>query len=305
MSQATAAPPDTPTKADKVVARLAEVADAAPTVEITRDRFGYRIDGDFYRRVTTQLKGIPKPWLGSWAAKMVAEFAVDELETVQGLVEKGKKTDAIKLLKGSPWSKRDDAGDRGQAIHNAVECYIKGLDVPEGLTEDEAQCFTWARAFLEQRPMQVLAAELTVYHPGLGYAGTLDLWAIHEDGALEILDWKTSKGIYAEHAVQQTAYRHAEFAVVRKQAVEGKGEAWTGKAIPWGPHMADRLGIVHVTPDGTLLYPIKMEHDKHLWQVFRSAAFMKQFQSDVDDYAGRTPRIQLYDDPQKEEESAA
>lgn len=30
----------------------------------------------------------------------------------------------MKLLKGSPWSKRDDAADRGSAIHAAVAAYL-------------------------------------------------------------------------------------------------------------------------------------------------------------------------------------
>lgn len=289
------------TRADRAIARLAELADDAPEVTITRDRYGYRIDGEFYRRVTTMLKGIPKPWLANWAAKMVAEFAVDELDMIRELVEKGRKTDAVKLLKGSPWSRRDDAGDRGSAIHEAVECHVRGLLVGDDLTDDELACFHAAKRFLEERPSTILASELTVFNPTLGYAGTLDLWEIHETSGFWILDWKTSSGVYAEHAVQQVAYRHAEFAVVRKTPIEGKQEAWTGKRIPWGPHMADRLGIVHVKPDGALLHPIRPEHDDLLWCVFRAGAFLKRFQSDVDDYAGRTPKIQLYDDPRSEE----
>lgn len=281
----------TVSRADRIVARLAEMAANAPEVTIARDRYGYRVDGQYLRRVTTLLGGIPKPWLASWAAKAVAEFAVEHREQWEGL----PKTDAVKLLKGSPWSKRDDAGDRGQAIHEAVEAHVRGLE-PGDLTEDEAACFGQAKSFLERRGSRILASELTVYHPGVGYAGTLDVWELH-DGHLGILDWKSSSGVYAEHAVQQVAYRRAEFAVVNKRAVEGTTEKWTGKAIPWGPDMAEYLGIVHVTPESALLYPINPAHEAELWRVFRAAAFLQGFKSDTDDYAGRTPKIKLYGEP--------
>lgn len=280
-------------RTEKIVHRLNELADAAPEVAIERDRYGYRIDGEFYRRVTTQLRGIPKPWLANWAAKMVAEFAVEHREQWEAL----GKTDAVKLLKGSPWSKRDDAGDRGTAIHNTIEAYVKDEPEPDGLTEDEAACAARAKAFLEARPSRVLASELTVYHTGHGYAGTLDLWDVTDEGVLTILDWKTSSGIYPEHAVQQVAYRNAEFAVVRKRVVTGAKEKWVGKRVPWGPKMADRLGIVHVTPEDAILYPINPAHYDHLWRVFLASAFVKGFTADVDDYAGKTPRLKLYEEP--------
>lgn len=284
-------------RTERILARLKEITEEAPEVTVTRDRYGYRINGEFYRRVTTMLRGIPKPWLGSWAAKMVAEFAVEELETVTKLVGNAKTTDAIKLLKGAPWSKRDDAGDRGTAVHNSIEAYVLGEDLPDDLTYDERACAEQAMAFLDERGGTVLASELTVFNPSVGYAGTLDLWSMDEDGSLGIDDWKTSKSIYAEHAVQQIAYRHAEFAVVQKKPVEGKDEAWTGKMIPWGMIMADRLNIIHVTPEHALQHPINLEHDADLWRIFRAACLIKTWQSDVDDYRGKTPKIQLYADP--------
>lgn len=274
-------------KGDKL-AMLKERAENAEKATVSRTRYGYQINGEFYRRVTTFLGGIPKPWLGSWAAKMVAEFAVQHRDSWMEL----PKTDAIKLLKGAPRSKRDDAGDRGTAVHNTIEAIVRGDGIPEGLTEDELDCSMAAKAFLDDRGSTILASELTVFSPKYGYAGTLDLWDLH-DGLLWVLDYKTSTGIYAEHAVQQAAYRNAEFAIVNK--VSTGDEKWSGKIIPWGPEMVDRMGIVHVKADGAMLYPIR--YTERLWTVFRAAAHVKMWQLDTDSFAGKTPREVIYGDP--------
>ncbi len=273
--------------------QMAAQLEEAETVMIKRDRYGYTIDGNFYRRVTTLVGGIPKPWLGGWAAKMVAEFAVEHRDAWLDL----PKTDALKLLKGAPWSKRDDAGDRGTAIHDTIEAFVKKRPAPDGLSDDEAACANAAAEFLRARDSHILACELTVYSPTHGYAGTLDLWDIDQDGVPWILDWKSSASIYAEHAVQQTAYQNAEFAIVKKTPVAGEKEMWEGKVIPWGPECAQRLGIVHVEPDGATMYPIV--NTDRLWTVFRAAMFTKMFLLDSDDFAGKTPRLRVFDNPIK------
>lgn len=260
---------------------------SAPTAEVTLDRYGYRVNGEYLRRVTTLLQGIPKAWLGNWAAKTVAEFAYDNKDAWTSL----SRTDAVKLLKGSPWSKRDDAGDRGTAIHNALEAHIRGADFPDGMNEDEEACARAAVEFLARRGSRVLGAEITVYNLTLGYAGTFDLWDLL-DSESWVLDYKSSGAVYAEHAVQQVAYKKAEFAIVQ---AKGTDEKWTGKVIPWHG-VIDRLGIVHVEPDKATLYPIIPEVEDRLWKVFRAATFMKLWQSDIDDFAGKTPRERIYAD---------
>lgn len=258
----------------------------APTAEVTRDRYGYRVNGEYLRRVTTLLRGIPKDWLGNWAAKTVAEFAYDNRDAWWTL----SRTDAVKLLKGSPWSKRDDAGDRGAAIHNALEAFARKSELPD-MTEDEAACARAAIRFLRERSSRILGAEITVYNLTMGYAGTFDLWDLL-DSTSWILDYKSSSGVYAEHAVQQVAYKRAEFAIVQ---AEGSDEKWSGKVIPW-KDVIDRVGIVHVEPDKATLYPIREDVEERLWKVFRAAAFMKKWQSDVDSFAGKTPREHIYED---------
>lgn len=259
---------------------------------IERSRYGYDIDGTFYRRVTTFCGGIPKPWLGSWAAKTVAEFAVDHKEQWENL---GKK-DAVKLLKGSPWSKRDDAGDRGSAVHAAAEHVARGEPVPVGTltTDDERECAFAVRDFLREMDPKILGVEVTVFSPSHGYAGTFDLYC-EADGLRWLLDWKTSKSVYAEHAVQLAAYYNAEYAAARKKPVPGVDEKWTATRKEWGPDLIDRMGVVHVQPGTAKLHPVR--YDERLWTTFRAAKHTKMFTLDTDDYRGKTPRFEVFDDP--------
>lgn len=271
---------------------LMEEMQHAPEVEVVRDRYGYRLvrDGEetCLRRVTTLLQGIPKAWLGNWAAKCVAEFAVDNRQAWEGL----DRTNAVKLLKGVPWSKRDDAGDRGTAVHKALECYARKETVPR-MNANETACAESAMRFLGERRSRMLAVELTVLSLKHGYAGTMDVWEIDRDGTSWILDYKTSSDVYPEHAVQQAAYRNAEYAVVQKQMTGD--DKWTGKLIPWGPMCAERLGIVHVTPEKSSLYPIN--YSDELWEIFQAAARLKNWQADTDTYNGRKPRTRVFDAP--------
>ena len=281
------------TAISEVLEGLKGQAEAADEIEVVRKRHGYEIDGQFLRRVTTFTGGMPKPWLGRWAAKMVAEFAIEHQDQWSDL----PKTDAMKLLKTVPWSKRDDARDRGTAVHNTIEAMVNGRAIPDDLTDDELNCSAAAEAFIKERGSKILATELTVFNLTHGYAGTLDLWEIDIKGVTWILDWKTSKGVYVEHAVQQAAYRNAEFAVVQKRVVASAGsqEKWVGKVIPWGPEMARMLGIVHVRPNGATLHPIR--YSDRLWTTFRAAAHTKLFQLDTDSAFGKTPRLEVFDDP--------
>lgn len=258
-----------------------------PRVRVERSRSGYKIGQPgkpltFYRRVTRFSGALPKPWLGKWAAKEVASFAVENEDSWRPLVEKGQKTDAVKMLKSAPWSKRDDAADRGTAVHRAIESVVTGQELPD-MTEEELMCAIQAETFLERFASKVLASELTVFSPSYGYAGTLDLWLVGPDGERWLIDAKTSSSDsvpYTDWTVQQAAYRMAEYAVVQKQA---KGdEEWEGWVIEWGPSKVDRVGVLHVGPDQVTLYPINWSG--RLFTVFRAAKHIKEWMDDTDDY---------------------
>lgn len=223
---------------------------AETKVRTTRD--GYVIDNVIYPRVTQIVGQMPKPWLGAWAAKMVAEYAAKE----RGWRQMAER-DAIGHLKGIPWSRRDAAGDRGRAVHLTIQAVLSGRPLPEELkTEDELNCAIQAEAALKELGVHARGIEVTVYSPAHRYAGTLDLWC-EFGGDAWLLDWKTSAGVYGEHAIQLAAYRHAERAIVAEQT------------IPWGPDQAKRLGVVHITPEKWTLHEVT-EDSAALHVLFRA-----------------------------------
>ena len=275
---------------EDLLSKLHAATADAREVTYSVNRMGYTIDGKLYRRVTSMLGGgIPKPALVGWGIKAVAEFALSHKDQWEDL----PKADALKLLKGSPYSQRDDAAARGTAVHETLEALLSDKPMPENLTEDEQACADAAADFLAQRDSTHLATELTVFNDTIGYAGTLDLWEIDKEGVSWILDYKTSKsGVFPDMAVQQVAYQRAEWALVQARSL-GYGDS-VAKVIPWSPEFAERLGIVHVTPKGATLHPIKSPDS--LVPILGSAATISRWLADTNSFR-KTPKVRVYDDP--------
>jgi hypothetical protein len=273
-----------------LLAKLHAATKDAKEVVYSVNRMGYTIDGQRYRRVTSMLGGgIPKPALVGWGIKSVANYAWDNIEAWSKL----SKTDAIKLLKGSPYSQRDDAAARGTAVHKTLEALLGDTEMPENLTEDEQACADAAADFLADRDSQHLGTEITVFNNSMGYAGTLDLWEIDRDGTTWILDYKTSKsGVFPDMAIQQVAYQRAEFALVNARSAPG-GKS-VAKVIPWSVECAERLGIVHVSPEGATLHPIR--DPDSLVAILEAAARISQWLADTNSYR-KTPRERVYEEP--------
>ena len=159
-------------------------------------------DGELVPSITNVLGVLNKPALPRWAAKVVAEQAVAMRDSLPKLDE----AEAIDMLKGAPWRSSGRAADRGTTIHAYLEEKMQGLD-PREISGEAARYRKAADQFLAEWEPKPLAIELTVF--GDGYAGTGDLWAILNNGATAVLDYKTSKAIYPEAALQLAALAHA------------------------------------------------------------------------------------------------
>lgn len=168
-----------------------------------------------YWSVTTIIGGgIPKPALLPWGIKMVAEGAVEMIESLPAMVAQDPDA-AIRFLKGLPYAKRDAAGDLGTLVHAAAEAYSLGQPFPPW-TETVEPCMQSFVRFLDDYQPVFHATEASVYNRTQRYAGTLDTIAtlrlpLHEGPFKGILDVKTGKGVYPEVGLQLAAYRHAEF----------------------------------------------------------------------------------------------
>ena len=213
------------------------------SVEVT-DR-SYVVLGETFKRVTSVIDLAPKPWLGRWAAKAVAEAVVETWAALHPLLSSGNARQqqmAVSMMKGAPWT--GTAAELGRRVHAWVEDHVKGVRRGPDLDED---LLPYVEAFehfiMDWKPTWV-ASERLVLHRELGYAGTIDVIAELPDLGRVLLDVKTGKSVYAEYALQLAAYDRA-----------------TSEITPWGEERAfqgpGKALVVHLHHDGTYsLHPV-------------------------------------------------
>lgn len=178
---------------------------------------GYYLDGVEIkgRGVTTIIgNGFPKNALQYWAAREVANCAVDERDIWEPIYQRSKKS-AFEYLKEAPFRDRDAAARRGTEVHRLAERLHAGeeVEVPDELKGHVDQYIDWWETWWPEDCI----VEGVVINRELVYCGTFDLIATfngwHADGrpARVLLDLKTSRsGIYPEIALQLAAYRYGE-----------------------------------------------------------------------------------------------
>ena len=194
-------------------------------------------------------QSMAKPALVPWAAKMTAEAAWDALPRMVAALRRptdcrptrapadftpcGRCAPCLsREIKGAHKVAGEKASDLGTRIHAQADAHATGrpmLDDPEAAPYVE-QYLRFLADYEINIDRHVYAAELTVAHPDLGYAGTLDLIVrLPFDGIfdgqvrptdrkphpLHIVDIKTSAtrtadSIYDEYALQLTALRRCK-----------------------------------------------------------------------------------------------
>ena len=197
-----------------------------------KDANGTKVPG-----VTTLLsKGLPKPALVNWAARTAAEYAVDNWDALAA----ASVSERLEQIRNAPNANKNAAALRGTKLHDAAQQLQEQgvVDVdPEQLPLVESYL-----AFCTAWDLHAEYVESAVYSVTHGYAGTLDLIATLNDGKRWLLDLKTSKGVYGDMALQQAAYRYAEYLADGDDHIR----------MP----QVDAVGIVHVRADGADLVPL-------------------------------------------------
>jgi hypothetical protein len=159
--------------------------------------YKHPVTGDLVPSITNIIGTLDKPALPRWSAKMVAETAYRMRHALPEMEE----SEAVDLLKSSPWNKSKRASERGTDIHAYLESLINGW-APEALSDDAEPYRDAADKWLDYYGPEPVETELTVFHPL--YAGTGDLWCRIAD-RMTIVDFKSGKGIYDEAALQLSA----------------------------------------------------------------------------------------------------
>lgn len=173
----------------------------------------YWLDGRPVPGVTTILGVLDKPAIPKWAAAQVAEYVADHPDGVETLRQMGRGP-MVHALKNLPWQKRDDAGTRGNVIHDYAEQLLHGREVE--VDGEHIPVVESALAFMEDWRIKPLLIEAPVASREHHWAGTLDLIAeyvhpVTKEHGTAVMDWKSGRAIYPEFAWQLAAYGHAEF----------------------------------------------------------------------------------------------
>lgn len=207
--------------------------------------------------VTSVLNMLPKGFLKWWAAKSVAQAAVDNLGAVVSLAMNDPNA-AVDMLKRSPDRDTRQAAEAGTAVHDLFERMARGEDVGR-IHPDLAPYVGIFKGFEATYKPEFLFLEETVWSETHGYAGSLDFIARITDPATKdemtvVGDWKTTRsGVHAEVALQETAYSRADY-IVRPD----------GGKVPI-PTLDGGI-VVHARPEGGQVVPARLGDD--LFDIF-------------------------------------
>ena len=209
-----------------------------PTVKKNDSRL-YVWEKEQYQGVTSVVGMLPKPFLQYWAAKKVAEAAV----------ERGTVTERdIDWLKAAPRRDLNQAADTGTNVHERLDSIINKEDVD--ITEEEAPFIEGFNQFVDKCNPEWVMTEQTVlgFYGDLGYAGSFDAIAnIHSESWL--IDFKTTRsGVHPEVALQLAAYANA------REVIHPDGST---QPVP----KIDRCGVLWLRPDNWQFVELKATQD--------------------------------------------
>lgn len=227
-------------------------------------------DGAKVPGVTSVLGMLPKEFLKFWAAKVVAETAVENLGSVVGLAMSDPQG-AVDYLKRAPQRNTGAAADNGTAVHDMYERLAKGEDAGRVLPEMKPYLAIF-RDFERKFSPEFLHIEDTVWSETHGYAGSFDWIARVTDPSTKetltaIGDWKTTRsGVHEEVALQLSAYKNADY-IVRPD----------GGRVPI-PKIDVGL-VVHARPEGGQVVPARVDDD--VFEVFKTLLGVYHYEKDT------------------------
>lgn len=254
------------------------------------------VDDTRHWSVTTILGCLKAEGLLYWTAEEAAKAAVNSAASLQSRIEEEGREAVIKWLRDARFRRAKGertAAELGTAVHEACESYALTGQRPD--VDPEVQPFLdqfdrWAQEF---QPVYQ-AAEVTVYNPTYGYAGTCDAF-LTVGGVRFIADYKTSRksfdargnptGPYPEVALQLAAYRHAELAAVWRPRRMEKFRRRYYLLSPAEREMAvpvpevDTGLVIHITPDHCDAYPVECGPEIFEAFLFVQEAARWQFQT--------------------------
>lgn len=163
-----------------------------------------------YPGVTGILSIINKPALVNWAKRealnrvreSMSQFSNGSCTITDTLIDR-----VIEEASARPDKIKDDAASLGSKVHAYIDRFVKGgklEKIPNEILKPVSAFADWWK----RSGLTFVSGDLKVASSAYGYGGSLDALA-KKNGRLVLLDWKTSKAIYDEYALQAAAYVQA------------------------------------------------------------------------------------------------
>jgi hypothetical protein len=202
-----------------------------------------------------------------WGVKLTVEYVLDRWRVLTNRAADDRPA-LTRELKAVHRDVREQAADLGDRVHAAAEAHVLGSPtVPDIETAPYLHQFRlWLASWGVDIDEHVVAAEITVLHRRLGYAGTADLmiWLpTGPDGRMELwlIDYKSSatrpaKSVYPENTLQLAALRYAETVLLPDDTEQ-----------PMPP--IERAGVLNLRAGSHALVPMPADRNAH--QAFRGA----------------------------------
>lgn len=207
--------------------------------------------------VTSIINMLPKEFLQFWSAKMAAELAVDSIDMLKEMAARDRQG-AVDYVKGAARRYTMTRADVGSKAHDLFERMMRG----EIIRRVHPDLEPYRRAFdefLAAVNPQLISAEDVMWSDEHEYAGSSDaifrVWLNENNTAdptrrsgvpvVVIDDWKTSKDVHAEVALQLSAYANADRIVTPDGASHPMPEIEAG-------------AVLHITPDGWQFLPVNI-----------------------------------------------
>ena len=200
----------------------------------------YVWDGGEFPGVTSVVGMLPKPVLQYWAAKKVAEAAVE-----RGTVT----TKDLHWLKNAPKRDLNQAAEKGSSVHDTLDKLVNGEEVD--IADDERGFIDGFYQFCDRYDPDFIRTEETVHGAvgGYGYCGSFDA-LIDVTDETWLIDFKTTRsGVHPEVAIQLAAYANA-FSIIHP---DGSSES-----MP----KIDRFGVLWLRPEEWAFVELNITQDQ-------------------------------------------
>lgn len=197
-----------------------------------------------------------KSQIHGWALDGMVTEAIRMGTTIAAAVSTNNPA-AVEYVRTKLWEASIEECDRparlGTKVHLAVET---GVD-PDHADADIAAKLRQYRHFINATGVEILGHEYQVYNLEVGYGGTVDLLALLPDGRIYVVDIKSGKNIWGEHALQVMGYMQGRF-VGRDDVVD--------EAMTAFHRSAHGMAVLHLTDDYAEF--VAMTPDQDTWAAF-------------------------------------